>query len=421
MNALLPNREPGTRVPTPTSLDPETLRAAETIVDAVRHRGDDALREYIAAFEDRSGDPLVINRTELDRAVERLAPEQRDVLIRTARRIQVFAAAQKGCLAPLTMAIPGGSVGHTLAPVDRAGCYAPGGRFPLPSSVLMTAVTARTAGVREVWVISPSCDDIMLAAASIAGADGLVWAGGAHGIAAAAYGTQTVPAVDIIVGPGNRWVTAAKKLVSGQVGIDMLAGPSELVVMADESANPEWVAADLLAQAEHDTDAVPILVTTSPAVVAGVRDELERQLKELDTAGIAAHAIKHGASIVCRDWDEAVSTVNEIGPEHLEVQHANAEELVPRLVNYGGLFIGSGSAEVVGDYGAGPNHVLPTSGTARYTGGLSVFDFLRVRTWMEITDADQAQALYEDAESLATMEGLSGHATSARVRRSSES
>jgi phosphoribosyl-ATP pyrophosphohydrolase/phosphoribosyl-AMP cyclohydrolase/histidinol dehydrogenase len=272
-----------------------------------------------------------------------------------------------------------------------------------------------------VWVISPSRDDIMLAAASIAGADGLIWAGGAHGIAAAAYGTQTVPAVDIIVGPGNRWVTAAKKLVSGQVGIDMLAGPSELVVMADESADPQWVAADLLAQAEHDTDAVPILVTTNPAVVAAVRDELERQLKELDTAGIAAHAIKHGASIVCRDWDEAVSTVNGIGPEHLEVQHADAEGLVPRLVNYGGLFIGSGSAEVIGDYGAGPNHVLPTSGTARYTGGLSVFDFLRVRTWMEITDADQAQALYEDAESLATMEGLSGHATSARVRRPGES
>ena len=421
MNALLPNREPGPRVPNPTSLDPETLRAAETIVDTVRHRGDDALREYIAAFEDRSGDPLVIPRTELDRAAARLPPEPRDVLVRTARRIQVFAAAQKGCLAPLTMAIPGGSVGHNLAPVDRAGCYAPGGRFPLPSSVLMTAVTARTAGVREVWVISPSRDDIMLAAASIAGADGLIWAGGAHGIAAAAYGTQTVPAVDIIVGPGNRWVTAAKKLVSGQVGIDMLAGPSELVVMADESANPEWVAADLLAQAEHDTDAVPILVTTNPAVVAAVRDELERQLKELDTAGIAAHAIKHGASIVCRDWDEAVSTVNGIGPEHLEVQHADAEGLVPRLVNYGGLFIGSGSAEVIGDYGAGPNHVLPTSGTARYTGGLSVFDFLRVRTWMEITDADQAQALYEDAESLATMEGLSGHATSARVRRPSES
>ena len=418
MNELLPTRDPGMRVPTPTSLDPDTLRSAGTIVDTVRDRGDTALRDFIERFEGRSGDPLVLDRTELDRAASRLAPESRDVLTRTADRIRGFAVAQKECLAPLTMAIPGGTVGHNLAPVDRAGCYAPGGRFPLPSSVLMTAITARAAGVREVWVISPSSDDIMLAAASIAGADGLIWAGGAHGIAAAAYGTQTVSAVDIIVGPGNRWVTAAKKLVSGQVGIDMLAGPSELVVMADESADPTWVAADLLAQAEHDPDAVPILVTTSAGVVSAVRGELERQLKELDTAAIAAHSIRHGASIVCGDWDEAVATVNAIGPEHLEVQHADADELVPRLRNYGGLFIGSGSAEVLGDYGAGPNHVLPTSGTARYTGGLSVFDFLRVRTWMEITDAEQAHALYADAETLATMEGLSGHAISARVRRS---
>ena len=417
MNELLPSRDPTTLVPTPTSLDPDTLSAAATIVDTVRDRGDAALREFIDTYEGRSGDPLVIDRAELDRAATRLAPDQRAVLSRTAHRIRAFAVAQKECLTPLTMAIPGGSAGHTLAPVDRAGCYAPGGRFPLPSSVLMTAITARAAGVPEVWVISPSRDDIMLAAASIAGADGLIWAGGAHGIAAAAYGTQTVPAVDIIVGPGNRWVTAAKKLVSGQVGIDMLAGPSELVVMADQTANPKWVAADLLAQAEHDPDAVPILVTTTPEVVTAVRNELQRQLTDLDTAKIAAHAIKHGASIVCRDWTEAVEAVNAIGPEHLEVQHTDPNQLVPRLRNYGGLFIGSGSAEVLGDYGAGPNHVLPTSGTARYTGGLSVFDFLRVRTWMEITNSEQAHALYEDAETLASMEGLSGHATSARVRR----
>ena len=417
MNDLLPSRDPRTLVPTPTSLDPDTLSAAATIVDTVRERGDSGLREFIATFEGRSGDPLVIDRSELDRAAARLAADQREVLSRTAHRIRAFAVAQKECLAPLKMAIPGGSAGHTLAPVDRAGCYAPGGRFPLPSSVLMTAITARAAGVPEVWVISPSRDDIMLAAASIAGADGLIWAGGAHGIAAAAYGTQTVPAVDIIVGPGNRWVTAAKKLVSGQVGIDMLAGPSELVVMADETADPSWVAADLLAQAEHDPDAVPILVTTTPEVVTAVRNELQRQLKELDTAEIAAHAIKHGASIVCRDWAEAVDAVNSIGPEHLEVQHTDANELVPQLRNYGGLFIGSGSAEVLGDYGAGPNHVLPTSGTARYTGGLSVFDFLRVRTWMDITNPEQAHTLYEDAETLANMEGLSGHAASARVRR----
>ena len=418
MRPLLPTRAPFALETTKgSSLDPETLQVAGAIVEAVRSEGDRALARSIKTFEGRSGDPLVLTRDELEAATRRVTPENLALLRRTAARIRSFAEAQRACLSPLKQAIPGGAAGHTLAPVERVACYAPGGRFPLPSSVLMTAVTARAAGVRDVYVVTPSSDDIMLAAAFIAGADGLIWAGGAHAIAAVAFGTESVSPVDMIVGPGNRWVTAAKQLVSGRVGIDMLAGPSELLVLADEAADPAWIAADLLAQAEHDPDAVPILLTTSETVVTAVRVELARQLERLETASIARTAVENGAAVCCETWEQATALANRIGPEHLEIQHEQAETIAARLTNYGGLFIGRGSAEVLGDYGAGPNHVLPTSGTSRYTGGLSVFTFLRVRTWLQITELGDARELVEDATALAGLEGLCGHARSAQIRQ----
>lgn len=416
MTDLLPTRSIASFKPQPSSLDSATLDAARSIVEAVREEGDSALNGFIADFENRESDPLVLDRDALETAAARLPEGSLALLERTADRIRRFALAQRACITPMAVPIPGGRAGHTLAPIERAACYAPGGRFPLPSSVLMTAVTARAAGVEEVWVVTPSSEDIMLAAAAVAGADGVIWAGGAQAVAAVAFGTESIPKVDIIVGPGNRWVTAAKQLVSGQVGIDMLAGPSELVVLADDPAKASWIAADLIAQAEHDPDAVPILVTTSPGLVERVRKDLSVQLADLDTAEIAATALRGGAALVCETLDQAISAVNDIGPEHLEVQLRETEQVLPRLKNYGGLFIGSGSAEVLGDYGAGPNHVLPTSGTSRYTGGLSVFDFLRVRTWMELDTTQEAQELFEDAEALAQVEGLYGHAASARVR-----
>ena len=418
MTTLLPSREPqGFQTPA-SSMDAQTLDSARGIVDTVRQGGDEALRQYIDSFEQRTGDPLLLDREALEAACARIPETRLALLQRTADRIRRFADAQRSCITPLEMPIPGGLAGHSLAPVEKAACYAPGGRFPLPSSVLMTAVTARSAGVAEVWVVTPSSEDVMLAAAAVAGADGVIWAGGAQAIAAVAFGTESVPQVDIIVGPGNRWVTAAKQLVSGQVGIDMLAGPSELVVLADETADPAWVAADLIAQAEHDPDAVPILVTTSEPLIVQVREELETQLEALDTAPIAAESLRGGAALWCESLEQGIEVVNAIGPEHLEVQLQAIDEVVPRLKSYGGLFIGSGSAEVLGDYGAGPNHVLPTSGTSRYTGGLSVFDFLRVRTWMKLDTSQRAQELFEDAEALARVEGLSGHAASARIRSS---
>ncbi len=396
----------------------ETLKEAEAILAEVRNEGAQGLKACIERFEGRAADALIIKKESLKEAFFRLPLETQELLDRTAARIRNFAEAQKQCLRALEMPIPGGFVGHDLAPIEKAGCYAPGGRFPLPSSVLMTAVTARSAGVKEVWVATPSKDDIMLGAAWIAGADGLLYAGGAQAIAALAYGAGEVPAVDIIVGPGNAWVTAAKQLVSGSVAIDMLAGPSELVVVADEDANPDIIAADLLAQAEHDPDAIPSLVTNSETLALSVEESLSKQLALLDTRDIAKAALSNGAVYLCSREEEILDVVNRLAPEHLELQVRNASELAAKIQHYGGLFIGENAAEVLGDYGAGPNHVLPTGGTARYTGGLNVLSFIRIRTWIRIDNPLDAQGLREDAQALGNLEGLSGHARSAEIRAS---
>ena len=267
------------------ALDLETLTEATDIVNVVRRRGTPALREYAARLDGVSTDaPLVVARAALEAARAELPADTRDLLERTADRIRRFAEAQRGCIRNLELAIPGGMAGHTVHPLRAAGCYAPGGRYPLVSSMLMTVVTARAAGVEQVWAASPNPSPIMLAGAAIAGADALLTVGGAHAVAALAYGVDPAPACDVIVGPGNRWVTAAKHIVSADVRIDMLAGPSELLVLADETADPALVAADLLAQAEHDTDACPMLISLHPPLVDAVNAELTRQLDCSDNA-----------------------------------------------------------------------------------------------------------------------------------------
>jgi phosphoribosyl-ATP pyrophosphohydrolase/phosphoribosyl-AMP cyclohydrolase/histidinol dehydrogenase len=282
----------------------------------------------------------------------------------------------------------------------------------------MTAVTARVAGVREVWVASPRPQALTLAAAAVAGADGLLAAGGAHAVAALAYGGGPFPLApcDVIVGPGNRYVTAAKQLVGAATAIDLLAGPSELTVLADGTADPGRVAADLLAQAEHDPDAMPVLVTSDPNLAERVDAELAWQLSDLPTALVARAALANGGVIVVADLDEGVAACNAIAPEHLQLELRDPDAVAPRLAHYGALFIGPGGAEVLGDYGAGPNHVLPTGGTARSTGGLSVYTFLRVRTWLRIDDPVAARPLVEDAIWLGRAEGLEGHARAAERR-----
>jgi phosphoribosyl-ATP pyrophosphohydrolase/phosphoribosyl-AMP cyclohydrolase/histidinol dehydrogenase len=397
--------------------DPETLTTAARIVADVRTRGEVALREHAERFGDvPRGAPLYYDRPELARALAGLAPEDRARLERVAARIRAFAVAQRSALGPVSVPVPGGVAEHRIAPMERAGCYAPGGRYPLPSSVLMTAVTARVAGVRDVWVASPKPHALTLAAAAVAGASGVLGVGGAQAIAALAYGAGPIARRDVIVGPGNRWVAAAKQLVAATVAIDMLAGPSELVVFADESADPAAVAADLLAQAEHDPDALPVLVTVDATLVERVERELASQLDDLPTAEVARAALARGGAVVVASVADGVAACDAIAPEHLQLELREADAVAPRLAHYGALFIGAGSAEVLGDYGAGPNHVLPTGGTARSSGGLSVYTFLRVRTSLRITDGVEARPLIEDAVWLGRAEGLEAHARAAERR-----
>lgn len=399
------------------ALPAEAFAAAAPIVEDVRLRGEAALREYAERFaEIGPGEALFLDRSVLDRALDRLPVDDRDRLERVAERIRMFAEAQGRALTEVTVPVPGGTAGHWIAPLERAGCYAPGGRYPLPSSVLMTAVTARTAGVKEIWVASPKPGPMTLAAAAIAGADGVLAAGGAHAIAALAFGAGPLSPCDVIVGPGNRYVTAAKQLVAGRVAIDMLAGPSELLVFADGTASPAVVAADLLAQAEHDPDALPVLVALDATLPDRVDAELVRQLADLPTRDVARAALLNGGAIVVANVEDGIAACDAIAPEHLELLLANASQVAPRLAHYGGLFIGAGSAEVLGDYGAGPNHVLPTAGTARSKGGLSVYTFLRVRTWLRIDDHAAARPLVEDAAWFGRVEGLEAHARSAERR-----
>jgi len=395
----------------------EAFAIAAPIVEAVRERGETALREYAERFGDvAAGGPLFLDRPALARALAALPSGDRARLERVAERIRRFAEAQRHALGDVTVTLPGGTAGHRIAPLERAGCYAPGGRYPLPSSVLMTAVTARAAGVKEIWVASPKPGPMTLAAAAIAGADGVLAVGGAQAIAALAFGAGPIAPCDVIVGPGNRYVTAAKQLVGARVAIDMLAGPSELVVFADASASPAVIAADLLAQAEHDPDAVPVLVTLDPTHLDRVESELARQLADLPTREVARAALANGGVVVVATLEEGIAACDALAPEHLELCLHAATAVAPRLAHFGALFIGAGSGEVLGDYGAGPNHVLPTAGTARSKGGLSVYTFLRVRTWLRLDDSAAARPLLEDAAWFGRVEGLEAHARAAEVR-----
>ena len=395
----------------------EALAAAAATVAAVRQEGEPAVRRQAERFgELQPNEPMVIERPALVQALRALNRADRERLERVARRIRGFAEAQRASLREFTALVPGGEAGHTVAPVERAGCYAPGGRYPLPSSVLMTALTARAAGVREVWVASPKPPPLVLAAAAVADVNGVLPIGGAHAIAALAYGAGSVPPCDVVVGPGNHYVTAAKRLVAGDVGIDLLAGPSELVIFADATADPALVAADLLAQAEHDPCALPVLVSVGTPLSEQVDKEMRQQLTDLPSADVARAGLANGGVITVETIDEGIAVCDAIAPEHLQLHLADAPTVAPRLAHYGALFIGAAATEVLADYGIGPNHVLPTGGTARWTGGLSVLTFLRVRTWLRITDVAAAREVIDDAGWLGHAEGLEAHARAAARR-----
>jgi phosphoribosyl-ATP pyrophosphohydrolase/phosphoribosyl-AMP cyclohydrolase/histidinol dehydrogenase len=394
-------------------VDPETLAEAAAIVEDVRHRGETALREHGERLGDLSpGQELVFDRPGLDLAMTAITEEERDLLGRVTGRVRAFATEQRKALGDVDVPVQGGRAGHRWIPVSSAGAYVPGGRHPLPSSATMTIVPARVAGVETVWAASPRPSPVTLAAAAIAGASGLLAVGGAQAVAALAFGILCPPC-QMIVGPGNKWVTAAKKHLYGEIGIDGLAGPSEILVIADDSADPELVAADLLAQAEHDTEATPMLVTTSESLLDRVEGSIGDQLSDLPTSKTAAAALGNGFALVVASLREAAVVADELAPEHLALHVEDAEDLAPSLHSYGSLFIGGGSAEAFADYGVGPNHVLPTGGGARYQSGLSVLTFLRSPTWSRLDDPG---ALVDDTVHLARLEGLEAHARAARMR-----
>ena len=402
--------------------DAAVERTAREIIADVRARGDAALLETTARFdrlEVRAMAELEIGRDAFEAALAAIAPAEAQALHAAAQRIRRFHLEQRAASWQITDS-DGTRLGQQVTPLERVGIYVPGGKAAYPSSVLMNAIPAKVAGVAEVVMVSPTPggerSPLVLAAAALGGVDRMFAIGGAQAVAALAYGTASVPRVDKIVGPGNAYVAAAKRQVFGQVGIDMIAGPSEILVIGDGSTPPEWVALDLFSQAEHDELAQAILVSPRADYLDAVEAAMARLLPELSRREVIAASLgARGALIETRDLEEACAIANRIAPEHLELSVADPQAWLPKLRNAGAIFLGRYSSEAIGDYCAGPNHVLPTAGTARYSSPLGVYDFQKRSSVIEISPAG-ARALGPLAATLARGEGLDAHARSAEAR-----
>jgi len=402
--------------------DASVERAVTEILSDVKTRGDAALLDCTRRFDGvKAGSvaELEIPAGELRAALGRLATSAREALEAAAQRVRTYHEKQLG--SSWSYRDPNGTeLGQRVTPLDRVGIYVPGGKAAYPSSVIMNALPAKVAGVGEIIMVVPipggQRNDMVLAAAALCGVDRVFTIGGAQAVAALAYGTATVPAVDKIVGPGNAFVAAAKRRVFGRVGIDMIAGPSEVVVVCDASATPDWVAMDLFAQAEHDELAQAILITPDASLLEAVSASIDRQLADMPRREVIAAALeKRGALIAVRDLDEACDVVNRIAPEHLELAVRDPDALLPRIRHAGAIFLGAYSSEALGDYCAGPNHVLPTSRTARFSSPLGVYDFQKRSSVIRISRA-AARELGAIAAELARGEGLTAHARSAEYR-----
>jgi histidinol dehydrogenase len=389
------------------SRDAAVERRVRRIIADVRRHGDPAVKRYAKDLDGLTG-RLEVPREAWDRAARTIATDVRRALRRAARHILHVSRAQRPRQFRTTVS-PGVVVQQRVIPLDRVGCYVPGGRYPLPSSLLMTAIPARVAGVAEVIVACPRPDAVVLTAAIEAGVDRLFQVGGAHAIAALAWGTETVPRVDKIVGPGNQWVSAAKALVSADCAIDFYAGPTEIVIVAARGP-AEWIAADLVAQAEHDPEARAVLITPNRALAKQVVGHVERLLTNADSA--RPSLARHGGVIVTRTMDEAMALANDAAPEHLVVDR---ESLVSQVRSAGAVFVGSWTAQVAGDYAIGSNHVLPTAGAARFRGGLNTADFVRLVSVQRVSRRG-LQALAPTVRALARAEGLDAHDRSIAIR-----
>ena len=408
-------------------LTPE--QAVTRILKEVRVNGDSALRTWTHRLDGLDLQPVAVSEEKIQSAFESISPAQRQALNLAARRIEAFHRRQ-----PLSSWFTndlGGTVGQIIRPIQRVGLYVPGGTAPLPSSVLMSALPARVAGVKEIVVVTPPnkafvddeyrVDPIILAACAIANVDEVYLLGGAQAIGALAYGTATIRPVDKIFGPGNLFVTLAKRRVYGVVGIDGLAGPTETVVVADEAANPGWVAADMLAQAEHDLLASAILLTPSRSLIEKVEVEIARQLEQRSRAEIIAASLENrGGAVLTRDLDEAIQLANDYAPEHLGLSVTNPWRWVEKVHNAGGVFVGEHSFEVLGDYLAGPSHVMPTGGSARFASPLNVWDFVKIVSLVALDEAT-AQSVGPSAATIAAAEGLDAHGNAALLRSGNSS
>ena len=390
----------------------EAEQTVRPILDAVRKRGDKALVEHARRLDGLDRDSVAVPPSELAAARRRLSREFRDALAKAAANVREFARLQLP--EPKSRSIaPGLRVGQIVRPLDTVAAYIPGGRYPLPSTLMMTVIPAQAVGVKTVCACSPRPALETLGAAALLNVDRFFAMGGAHAIAAFAYGTRTVPKADRIVGPGNIYVAAAKKLLAGEVGIDFIAGPTEILIVARDG-NPAWIAADMLAQAEHDVDASAVLLTPSKRLALAVAREIEKQLADLPTAPVARQAIRRNSAIILTgSVDEAVELANEFAPEHLSIPEA---ALLRKVRHAGSVFIGPASPEAAGDYASGPNHVLPTSGAARLRGGLSAADFVKVISTQQLTPR-ALQRLAPAITTLARAEGLEAHARSVEIRR----
>ncbi len=401
-------------------IDRAVTASVSEILNQVRQYGDTAVREYTMKFDGSVPECAEIPREALDAAIEQCDSAFIYALYKAADNIRDFHKRQKQ-QSWLDAKENGVILGQRIRGLHRVGIYVPGGTAAYPSSVLMNAIPAKIAGVEEIIMVTPPRKDgtanpDILAAAKIAGVDRVFLMGGAQAVAALAYGTQTVPKVDKIVGPGNIYVATAKKLLYGTVDIDMIAGPSEILIVADETANPKYLAADLMSQAEHDKMASAILLTTSAAVANKTVEELERQMQSLSRRGIIAQSLDDfGAIIVCNDLKEAIDFANELAPEHLEMAVKNPMEYIGRVDNAGSVFLGHFAPEPLGDYFAGPNHVLPTGGTARFFSPLSVDSFVKKSSFIYYTE-DALREAKDDIVKLAETEGLTAHANAIKVR-----
>ncbi|MFQ5487530.1 MAG: histidinol dehydrogenase [Gammaproteobacteria bacterium] len=401
----------------------ETVRE---ILAAVRQRGDAAVIEYTNRFDRLQASSMAdleIAPARLQTALAEIDDTQRQALEQAAERVRLYHQHQKQASWSYTEA-DGTLLGQQVTPLDRVGLYVPGGKAAYPSSVIMNAVPAKVAGVAELIMVVPTpdgkVDPLVLAAAAIAKVDRVFAVGGAQAVAALAYGTESIPAVDKIVGPGNIYVATAKGMVYGTVGIDMIAGPSEILVICDGQTPPDWIAMDLFSQAEHDEDAQSILVSPDAAFIEAVRASVERLLPEMERAEIIRHSMSRRAAFIrVRDLDEAAAVANYIAPEHLELSVAEPQALAAKIRHAGAIFLGRYTAEAIGDYIAGPNHVLPTSRTARFSSPLGVYDFQK-RSSLIMCSAQAAAALGGTASVLARSEGLTAHARSAEYRMGGE-